>query len=91
MIHRCDDGGWYPQELSTPVGNMGMIEKCEPFDVVVNWGALHRPRLRFDSAGEVGDLIEQTSTLGHQLTNLPVSMHNGRVIPAAECLPDLWK
>ena len=65
MIHRCDDGGWYPQELSTVVKNMGTAGKCESFGVVVKWGELHRPRLRFDPSREVGDLIEQTSTLGH--------------------------
>ena len=55
----------YSHELSTVVGNMGTVGKREVSGVVVTWGALHRPRLRFDSAGEIGDLIEQTSTLCH--------------------------
>ena len=47
------------------MGNMGIVGKCEASGVVVKRGALHRPRLRFDAAGEVGDLIEQTPALGH--------------------------
>lgn len=85
------EGLVYPHKLSTPVGNMGMHGTCEPCVVIVMRGVLHRPRLGFDSAGEVGYLIEQASTLRHQLANLPVSVHHRCVIPAPECLADLRK
>lgn len=48
-----------------------------------------RPWLRLDPAGQVGDLIEQTSALGHQLANLAISMHHGGVITTTEGLADL--
>ena len=60
---RADMG--YSHELSTAVGNMGTVGMCEASGVVVKRGASHRPWLGFDSAGEIGDLIEQTSTLCH--------------------------
>ena len=49
----------------------------------------HRPWLGLDATGEVGHLVEQRSTLGHQLTDLAVGVHDGRVITAAEGLSDL--
>lgn len=49
----------------------------------------HRPWLGLDATGEVGHLVEQRSTLGHQLTDLAVGVHDGRVIAAAEGLSDL--
>ena len=45
--------------------------------------------LRFDPAGEVGDLVEQAASLGHELADLPVGMHHRGVVSAPECLADL--
>lgn len=47
------------------------------------------PRLRLDAPGEVCDLIEQAASLCHELPDLAIGVHHGRVIAATESLSDL--
>lgn len=50
---------------------------------------LEGPRRGLNSTGEIGDLIEQGTTFGHQLPNLSIGVHDGGVVAAAEGLTDL--
>ena len=45
--------------------------------------------LRLDSAGQVCDLIEQTTPFGHELADLAICVHHRGVITATERLSDL--
>lgn len=47
--------------------------------------------LGFDASGELIYLVINGTAFGHQLTDLSISVHHGRVIAAAESLADLWK
>ena len=47
--------------------------------------------LRLDAVGQFGDLVVHTSTLGHELSDLAIGVHNGGVIAAAKLLTDLGK
>lgn len=42
-----------------------------------------------DSTGQIGDLIEQTAALSHELADLPVGVHHRGVIATPEGLADL--
>lgn len=53
--------------------------------------SLERSRLRLDPTGQVGDLVEQTAALGHQLPDLAVGVHHRRVITTTESLSNLRK
>src|SRR5665648_966017 len=45
--------------------------------------------LLLDPVREFGHLVVDGAALGHQLTNLPVRVHDGGVVAAAELLADL--
>ena len=47
------------------------------------------PGGRLYSVSELGDLVIDRTALGHQLADLPIGMHNGRVIATPEGLADL--
>ena len=47
------------------------------------------PGGRLYSVSELGDLVIDRAALGHQLADLPIGMHNGRVIATPEGLADL--
>lgn len=51
--------------------------------------ASDRPGLGLDAARQVGDLVEQAASFGHQLPDLAISVHDRGVIPTAEGLTDL--
>jgi len=44
--------------------------------------------LGFDPAGEVSYLVEQGTTLGHELTDFSIGVHHRRVVSPTEGLPD---
>src|SRR5258708_39650608 len=46
-------------------------------------------RLLLDPVGELRDLVVDRPALGHQRADLLVRVHHGRVVAAAELLPDL--
>ena len=76
------------QELSTSWGETG--ERWMPVARGNSGdGESHGTWLRLDPAGEVGDLVVQAAPFGHQLPDLPVGVHHGGVIAAAEGLADL--
>src|SRR6478735_3771428 len=47
------------------------------------------PGLQLHAVGELGDLVEDRATLGEQLVDLPVGVHDRRVVPVAELRADL--
>ena len=48
------------------------------------------PGLLFDAVGELGDLVEDTASLRHELANLSIGVHDRRVVATTELLADLW-
>jgi hypothetical protein len=70
----------YPQSLSTTVGKLGK-DLIYASDVT-----LEDSGLRLDPSGEVGHLIKQASSLGHELANLSIRVHDRCVVASAECL-----
>ena len=55
------------------------------------WDILLVPRLKFDSVGELSDLVIDRAALGHELADLTVGMHHCGVIAAAEGLANFRK
>src|SRR5262249_25263410 len=45
----------------------------------------------FDPVGEFGYLVVERATFGHLLTDLPIRVHDGRVVASTEGLPDAWQ
>lgn len=83
-----------PQVSSTHGDKLGIVVRDEALVAFVTGvkgvaRASHGPRLGLDPAGQIGDLVEQRPTFGHQLADLAVGVHDGRVVPATEGLPDL--
>ena len=94
-------GASYPQHYQHPRSTPGDILGIKPYQGQKgcagigfvecrgwSWGG---PWLGLDTAREVGDLVEQGSTLGHQLADLSVCMHNGGVISPPKRLTDFRK
>ena len=52
---------------------------------------LDDPGLRLDASREICDLIEQAAPLRHELPDLAIGVHHGRVIAPTEGLADLWE
>lgn len=50
---------------------------------------LHRARLGFYPAGEIGNLVIQAASFSHQFANLSIGVHHRRMVPATESLADL--
>ena len=87
----------YPHAWSTPGDILGIKtdwrrRRCVRAGFVEwrgrSWGG---PWLGFDTTREVGDLVEQGPTLGHQLPDFAVRMHHRGVIPPPERLTDFRK
>lgn len=78
--------------LSTAVGESGMLLGGVEAGLGASWVAERAglgASFGLDSAGEVGHLVEETATLGHQESDLPLRVHHRRVIAATEALADL--
>lgn len=81
----------YTQHSSTLGDKVGITVISVPFGIRVMGGkrSSRRPWLGFDSAGQIGDLVEKRATFCHQLPDLSVGVHDGRVVPPTEGLADL--
>src|SRR3954454_21750137 len=54
-------------------------------------GASRPAGLGLDPVGQLGDLVEDRPTLGHQSADLPVGVHDRGVVAAAEAGSDQWQ
>ena len=101
IAHNGHDGAsypqCYPQQWSTPGDILGIKTDRRRrgyaragFVKRRGW-SLGGPWLGLNAAREIGDLVEQRATLGHQLADLSVCMHHRGVIPPPERLTDFWK
>jgi hypothetical protein len=81
----------YTQHSSTLGDKVGIAVISVSFGMSVMGGkrSSRRPWLGFDSAGQIGDLVEERATLCHQLPDLAVGVHHGGVVPPTEGLADL--
>ena len=52
-------------------------------------GGLAKPRLGSDASREVSDLVIEAAAFCHELFDLALGVHDGRVVAATERLTDL--
>lgn len=53
------------------------------------WASCGPASAVLDAVGELGDLVVDRTSLGHQRADLAVGVHHGRMVPAAELRTDL--
>lgn len=49
------------------------------------------PNLLLNPVGQLRDLVIDRSSLGHQLTDFAIGVHDRCMVAPPECLADLWK
>jgi hypothetical protein len=77
----------YPQ--GNPQGPSTSVHKLGKDFTVASDVTLEHPGLGLNSGGQIGDLVKQTASLGHELANLPIGMHDGGVVASTESLANL--
>src|SRR5690349_5548103 len=77
-MRRSSDPQSYPQDV-----------ECAPRGYWSATAAGGSARLLLDPVRELGDLVVDAPPFGHELTDLPVRVHDRGVVAVAELLPDL--